>query len=79
MKMTLQSTLAAVTLICLAASAPAKAQNFFPSAYARPVEMVDGIQVGTRFDSGPKFASTTALAAQNCPAGIACRRRYIVH
>lgn len=67
----------ALSAICLLSSGSAKAQEFFTNAYARPVEMVDGIHVGARYQNGPRVASAAALAAQDCHAGTACGRRQI--
>jgi hypothetical protein len=71
MKNILLSSALALTAYCLLASASAAAQDF-PSAYARPAEIVDGIDVGSRVDV---FAPAKAVAAQKCRAGAACGRR----
>ena len=56
-KILVSSALAlALSAFCLLSSGSAKAQEFFTNAYARPVEMVDGINVGARFQSGPRVA-----------------------
>ena len=75
MKKILASSALALSAFCLLSSGSAKAQEFFTNAYARPVEMVDGMNVGARFQSGPRVASATALSAQDCRAGTACGRR----
>jgi hypothetical protein len=75
MKKILVSATLALSVFCLEAGASAKAQEFFfANAYARPVEMVDGIDVGSRVDGADTFAPTTVAAAQNCRAGAACER-----
>ena len=71
MKNILVSSALALTAYCLLASASAAAQDF-PSAHARPAEIVDGIDVGSRVDV---FAPAKAVAAQKCRAGAACGRR----
>ena len=71
MKNILVSSALALTAYCLLASASAAAQDF-PSAHARPAEIVDGIEVGARQDI---FAPAKAVAAQKCRAGAACWRR----
>lgn len=76
MKKILVSSALALSAFCLLSNGSAKAQEFFTNAYARPVEMVDGIQVGARFQSGPRVASA-AVSAQDCHAGTACGRRQI--
>jgi hypothetical protein len=68
-----------IVVVCLAASAPAKSQEFFASAYARPAEMVDGLDVGTRIDGADIFAPARVTVAQNCHAGTACGRRVVAH
>jgi hypothetical protein len=78
MKNILVSSALALSAFCVLSSGSAKAQEFFTNAYARPVEMVDGIHVGARFQSGPRIASATVLAAQDCHAGTACGRRQTV-
>ena len=70
------SLVLALTVFCLQASASAKAQEFFfASAYARPVELVDGIGVGTRGDDADIFARKTVASAPTVAAG----RRQIAH
>ena len=78
MKNILISSALALSAFCLLSSGSAKAQEFFTNAYARPVEMVDGLHVGARFQSGPRITSAAALAAQDCHAGTACGRRSTI-
>lgn len=62
MKNILVSSALALTAYCLLASASATAQDFtFPSIYARPAEIVDGIDVGSRVDF---FAPATGRSAK---------------
>ena len=64
MKKVLVSSALALTVFCLEASASAKAQEFFfPNAYSRPVEMVDGINVGTNVEGADIFAPKTVASA----------------
>jgi hypothetical protein len=59
MKKILASSALTLSVFFLLASASAKAQqlNLFESAYARPVETVDGLDVGARFDFGPSLGT----------------------
>ena len=76
MKKYLPSLVWTLTVFCLEASVSAKAQEFFfASAYARPVELVDGIGVGTRGDDADIFARKAAASAPTAAAG----RRQIAH
>lgn len=79
MKKLLVSSALALSVFCLEASASAKAQEFFfPNAYSRPDEDIDGIDVGTRVGGTDIFAPTTAAAAAQTPA-VAAHRRQIAH
>jgi hypothetical protein len=61
----LVSSALAVSVCCLLPSASAKAQElFFPNAYSRPVETVDGIHVGRRFHARETFSSATVVTAR---------------
>jgi hypothetical protein len=80
MKKILASSALTLSVFFLVASAPAKAQEFFfPNAYSQPVEMVDGINVGTNVDGADIFAPKTVAVAQNCHAGAACEQRQAAH
>jgi hypothetical protein len=71
MKKIIASSALALGVFCFLESPSAKAQEFFfPNAYSRPVETVDGIDVGSRFDTGTEFAPAPAA-----PVG----RRQIAH
>lgn len=75
MKKILVSSTLALSVFCLLPSSLANAQEFFASAYARPVEMVEGINVGTRVETSDIFAPAKLVAALNCDAATACGRR----
>ena len=78
MKKILVSSALTLSVFFLLASAPAKAQEFFfPNAYSQPVEMVDGINVGTNV--ADIFAPKTVAVAQNCHAGADCEQRQAAH
>jgi hypothetical protein len=64
MKRILVSSALTLSVFFLLASASAKAQEFFVSAYARPAEMVDGIDVGRRVDGADISVPATAAASQ---------------
>jgi hypothetical protein len=75
MKKILSSSALALSVFCLEASASAKAQEFFfPNAYSRPAEAVEGLDVGTR-NGTDIFAPTAVVSA---PA-VAARRQRIAH
>ena len=67
MKNILVSSALALTAYCLLASASATAQDF-PAAQARPAELVDGIDVGSRVDVFAPAAGRSAARAQVRPA-----------
>jgi hypothetical protein len=73
MKKILISSVLALSVFCLEASASAKAQDvsFFPNAYSRPAEEVEGLDVGTR--NGTDIFAPTAVAS--APAAAAGRRQ----
>jgi hypothetical protein len=77
MKKLLVSSALALSFFCLEASVSAKAQEFFfPNAYSRPAEEVDGLDVGTR-NAADIFAPTTTTASQT-PA-VAAQQRQFAH
>ena len=80
MKKILVSSALTLSVFFVLASASAKAQElFFPSAYSRPVETVDGINAGTNVEGADIFAPKTIALAQNCHAGTSCEQRQAAH
>jgi hypothetical protein len=66
MKKIFVSSALTLSVFFLLASASAKAQEFFfPNAYSRPTEEVEGIDVGRRVDATDIFAPTRTALAQN--------------
>ena len=78
MKKILASSALALSVFCLLESPSAKAQEvpFFYSAYARPFELVEGLDLGAQTDifAPTNVAVAPAVAAQ-MPAAAAQRRR----
>lgn len=66
MKKVLASAALALSVFCFLGDPSAKAQEFFfPNAYSRPTEEVEGIDVGRRVDATDIFAPTRTALAQN--------------
>jgi hypothetical protein len=66
MKKVLASAALALSVSCFLEGPSAKAQEFFfPNAYSRPTEEVEGIDVGRRVDATDIFAPTRTALAQN--------------
>jgi hypothetical protein len=81
MKKILVSSALTLSVFFLQASASAEAQqiNRFDSAYARPAELDEGLDLGARADYfAPTVAVAPAVAAQT-PAVAAHGRRQIAH
>jgi hypothetical protein len=76
MKKILVSSALALSVFCFLESPSAKAQDvsFFPNAYSRPSEEVEGIGVGTR-NGADLFAPTAGASA----SAVAAQRHRIGH
>jgi hypothetical protein len=73
MKIILVSSALALSVFCFLASGSAKAQEFFfPNAYSRPSEMVDGINDGARLN----ISRSNNAAAQRYHAGATSDFRH---
>jgi hypothetical protein len=84
MKLVLLSLAVAPVLLCLAANAPANAQEAPESVYTQPATAADGFEVGKRISRAADIDSdiapaTRGAAAHKCRAGAPCDQHRRIH
>jgi hypothetical protein len=84
MKLVLLSLAVAPVLLCLAANAPANAQEPPEIVYTQPATAVDGFEVSKHVSRAADIDSeiapaTRVAAAHKCRAGAPCERHRRIH